>query len=205
MPLIETLDGWLAQALPPAAASWLRDQLARIATADRTTLAIALGHAGRRCGASPLPAGAPVWTTDQAVRVRLVAALPAADPARWQVVVDRLFATASIEELVALYQGLSWYPHPDRLVLRAQEGIRHSATAVFAAVALDNDFPAAHLPEPAFNQLVLKAFFQGCDVDRIRGLESRLNPALGAMLRDYARERTAAKRTVDERVWRMVQ
>ena len=72
--------------------------------------------------------------------------------------------------------------------------------AVFEAVALGNPYPAAHLADPAWNQLVLKGFFTGADIGRIVGLEGRRNPELGRMLADYARERRAAHRPIDPRL-----
>ena len=164
--------------------SWLADRCAEVATGDATALAIAFGHAGRRC-------------TDPAdARIRLVLAIPAADPLRWLATLDQLFATAGLEELVALYRGLSRYPHPELLRERCAAGVRSTMQTVFEAVALDNPYPATWLDEEALNQMVLKAFFLGCDPHRISGLRGRVNPHLGAMLRGYARERQAAHRPI---------
>ena len=128
--------------------------------------------------------------------MQLALAIPSAEPTAWLVVLDRLFATAGLEEQIALYRGLSRFPHPESLRLRAAVGVRSTIQAVFEAIALDHDYPAAWLETEPLNQMVLKAFFLGCDHTRIRGLRQRANPDLGRMLADYRRERLAAGRAV---------
>jgi hypothetical protein len=110
------------------------------------------------------------------------------------VMLDRLFATAGLEEQIALYRGLARFPHPEHLRLRAAIGVRSTMQAVFEAIALDHDYPCAWLGTDPLNQMVLKAFFLGCDHTRIRGLQQRANPELARMLADYRRERLAAGR-----------
>jgi hypothetical protein len=189
--------------------AWLDQALAATAAGDGTALALAVGQAGRRLGRAALavdataaevarpgwcPAG---WSRDQAARACLALAIPANDAAAWQAQLERLFRNATVEEAVALYQALPLYPHPELLAGRAAEGVRSSMTPVFAAVALDNPYPAERLPEDAFRQLVLKCFFVGADSRRIRGLDGRRDGELGRMLAHYARERRIAKRPVD--------
>lgn len=187
------LAAWYAPALAPGGAAWLEDR--HRVPATLRTVAMALGQAPRRVGTAPLPTPAPGWPrgwrVDQAVRVDLARSLGAAD-------LDTLFATADAEELVALYQGLAYLTHASPA--RAAEGVRSNLVTVFRAVALDNPYPAAHLDEGAFNQLVLKAVFTGSDLDRIHGLRPRWNPDLQRMLSDLVRERTAAHRPIDPRV-----
>ncbi len=188
---------------------WLQAQQARIAAGEERALFLGLGLAGRKIGRGPLPAVATAaqaarpgwdpsrWSTDQAARTLLVLALPAAEPQAWLATLDRCFHAGTVEELVALYQALPLLPHPELLAPRAAEGVRNAMTPVFAAVALDNPFPAERLADAAFNQMVLKAFFNGLDSARIVGLEGRANADLGRMLAHYARERRIASRPVD--------
>ena len=68
----------------------------------------------------------------------------------------------------------------------------------------DNPYPAKYLPEPAWNQLVLKAFFTEKDINRIGGVDERANPELANILSDYAHERWAAHRPVHPQLWRFV-
>lgn len=205
----DLLDQWLAAAIPGPAMAWLRERRATIAAGDARALGIALGQAGRRVGRGVMPVDRDAaararpgwdptaWSADQAARAVLALALPGGDPAAWLAALDRCFAAATVEESVALYQALPLLPHAPLLVPRACAGIRSSLTPVFAAVALGNPYPAEHLPEAAFNNMVLKCFFLGCDSRGILGLPGRGNHDLGRMLAHYARERRIAGRTVD--------
>ena len=167
-----------------AADKWLAEQSAAVAHGDTVALAMAFGRARRH---HPDP---------QAARMALVLAIPATVPAAWLVTLDRLFATAGLDEQVTLYRGLPHYPHAKLLRLRAAAGIRSSMQTVFEAVALDNAYPAQWLADEPFHQMVLKAFFCQCDHRRIVGLRRRANPTLGGMLADYRRERVVASRLV---------
>ena len=68
----------------------------------------------------------------------------------------------------------------------------------------DNPYPAACLDEPAWNQLVMKAFFTDKPVDRIYRLDQRANAELAKILSDYAHERWAAGRRMNPQLWRCV-
>ncbi len=189
---------------PPLLSADVAGWLAEILNAPTITgIALAIGEAARRCGravvaAGPTPAR---WTVDQLVRVRLVQALPAEDPAIWLRNLDRLFAAASVEEAVALYQGLSLLPHPEQLCPRCAAGVRSNQADIFRATAVANPYPARWLDAGAFNQLVLKAIFIGQPLAPIIGLDQRANPDLTRMLIDYARERRAAHRPVPDDLW----
>ena len=164
------------------------DSMASIMEGDAAALGIAVARAAR-------------FGDPAEVRVRLVLAFPSDDTARWLAALDQLFACASSEEAEHLYRGLSRYPHPELLVPRACEGIRSNQRTLFAAVALDHAYPARWLPDGPWNQMVLKAFFTGCDTGRIMGLVGRANAELSRMLHDYARERRAARRAIDPALW----
>ena len=68
---------------------------------------------------------------------------------------------ATSSELVAFYRGLPLYPDQPRYALRAAEGMRTNMKGVFEAVAHRNPYPGEQFPEPAWNQMVLKALFVG--------------------------------------------
>ena len=55
----------------------------------------------------------------------------------------------------------------------ASEAVRSNVVSVLEALACDNPFPAAHMPELAFNQMVMKAIFNGLPLARVRGLAER--------------------------------
>lgn len=218
-PSIVCLDTWFATRLTSDVADWLRTQITAIKSGDSTALGLAFSSASRRAGDSVLnlneaekksahhahPGWNPTaWPLSQAIRARLILAFPDHDAADWYHTIERLFSTASIEELVALYQTVPLMPFSELMRDRAAEGLRSSMQPVFAAVALDNPFPATQLHQDIFNQMVLKAFFTSADITRIYDLERRANHSLARMLCDYAQERRAASRSVDARLWQVV-
>jgi hypothetical protein len=68
----------------------------------------------------------------------------------------------------------------------------------------DNPYPAENLEEPAWNQMVLKAFFTEKQVNKLYGLDKRANEELARILTDYAMERYSAGRAVDGTLWHLV-
>ena len=144
------------------------------------------------------------WTIDQAARTLLVLSLPSDDVDKYLQTLDQVFAAGDVRELVALYQALPLLPVAEKMDNRAAEGIRSNMTAVFNAVALNNPYPAKHLDNLAWNQMVLKALFVGSPLHLIQGLDKRANPELARMLVDYAHERWAAGRNVSPELWRCV-
>jgi len=216
---IPLLDQWLARAVSAEGMTWLRAQCSAISGGDQRAFYLGFSSASRRVGKDDLKLGdadlaqaqknAPgwnprQWSCDQAARARLALALPSADPEVYIKILDKAFAAADVGELVALYQALPLLAHPAKLAARAAEGIRNNIKAVFDAVALDNPYPAAHLDEDAWNQMVMKALFVGGPLGRIAGLDQRANGKLTRMLCSYAHERWAAKRAVSPDLWRPV-
>jgi hypothetical protein len=108
-----------------------------------------------------------------------------------------LFRTADLKERELLLRSLPLFPRPERWLVHAVEGVRSNAQPVFEAIALDNPYPERHFSDLAWNQMVLKALHLGCPVDRILGLEARLNAELVRMLGDFGEERRAARRAID--------
>lgn len=145
--------------------------------------------------------GATEWTLDQLSRIYLSTLLP---EDRNQSILDDLFATADYHELIALYKGLYFLPNAREFVPRAREGSRTNMTGVFDALALDNPYPFAYLPDDAWNQLVLKAMFMQRPMYRIYRIEDRKTAELAAIFLDYAEERWSAHRPVSPELWRFV-
>lgn len=203
------LRSWLA-AQADTGLAWLDETAAGLAAgAPDQAMFAAFAETPRRVGREELPARAlrpelhlTGWTRDQAARVLLLLARPRDEgflPA-----LDRLFAAADLAELVCLYQALPLLPFPERHAARAAEGVRSNMLPVFRAIAIANSYPAEWLDEGAWNQMVVKAVFVGCELHGILGLDRRANPALARMLVDYACERRAAGRTVAPDLWRPV-
>ncbi len=144
------------------------------------------------------------WTADQAARTILLLSLPHSDGSAYAEKISRLFSTADMGELVALYASLPLLPYPEKFKLRAAEGVRTNIGYVFEAIALNNPYAAANLEEGPWNQLVLKTVFVGKPLFLIYGLDERRNPTLARILTDYAHERWAAGRNVTPELWRPV-
>ena len=216
---MELLGSWLERRLPRSAAAWLESGVDRLrgGAPERdlyllTSLVtrhvpkdpLTLSEAELEAASASRPGWDPhEWTLDQAARIHLLLA-STSNGAEMSRRLDRLCSAGDVGELVAFYRGLPLYPDQPRHVLRAAEGVRSNMRVVFEAVAHFNPYPAEQLPEPAWNQLVLKALFVGARLDPIVGLDRRRNPTLAVMLCDYARERWAASRPVHPELWRCV-
>lgn len=211
---------WLSRQLAPESQQWLAQKRAKIAqgASDRVFFP-AFSAVPRYTGKSQLaltpedlqaaqairPGWSPGhWRVDQAARSLLVLSLPHADVETYLRSLDKLFTTADVGELVALYQTLPLLPHPEHLRAQAAEGVRSNMTSVFNAVALQNPYPADYFDDIAWNQMVLKALFVGSPLYPIWGLDRRATRELALMLRDYAHERWAAQRPVSPELWRPV-
>lgn len=216
----ELLRHWVMHRAPAEAAVWFEETLARLARepTDRT-LYIALGFAPRRLGKADLALSAEEldaarrarpgwdpsdWSIDQAARLAFLLARFEGDEQAFVRLLETLFMTADIGELVCFYRGLPLYPGQHLLVARAREGARTNMRPVFEAVAHRNPYPAERFDEAAWNQMILKALFIGSRLWPIQGLDDRRNPDLARMLVDYAHERRAAGRPVDPELWRCV-
>ncbi|GBD44940.1 hypothetical protein HRbin40_02435 [bacterium HR40] len=216
----ELLRSWVLRRASPEGAAWFAETLAALLhhPSDRA-LYFALGFAPRRLGKADLALGeeelaqaAAVrpgwdpsdWSIDQAARLAFLLARFDGDEAAFARLLETLFVTADIGELVCFYRGLPLYPGPQLLLARAREGARTSMRPVFEAVAHRNPYPAEHFDEAAWNQMILKALFIGSRLWPIQRLDERRNPELARMLLDYAHERRAAGRPVDPELWRGV-
>jgi hypothetical protein len=144
------------------------------------------------------------YTADRLARLILLLNWPAEDRENYLKTVGQLFKAAEMNELVALYGSLPALAHPDAWIEQCKEGIRSNIGSVLEAIICDNPYPAQYLPESAWNQLVLKAFFTEKDIYRIIGLDRRANKTLAYTLSDYAHERWAAGRSFDLQLWRVV-
>lgn len=141
------------------------------------------------------------WTIDRLGRVWLLMQLDAREKEQYQTTIENLFLSAEMSELVALYSSLPVLAYPGLWTRRCAEGIRSNIGQVLEAVICNNPFPAEHLDEKAWNQLVLKAIFTGMPVLDIIGLRQRRNANLSSSLSDYAHERWAAHRDVNPLLW----
>jgi len=217
---IDLLRRWLAGVANAPALAWLDSELDRQrAGLDEQRLAIALGSVRRRLGKHALALSAEdiaqadawrsgwqpqLWGTDEAARVALLLATDRNDNGAFSARVDKLCATAEINELIAYLKGFAVFPAPQALHARAREAARSSATPVFQAIACNNPYPFDYFDQPAWNQVVIKCIFVGAELESIVGLRARRNPELLAMLRDFVAERHAAGRPLPDNVHRFI-
>ena len=145
------------------------------------------------------------WTIDRLARVWLVMQLPSADALTYVQKIEALFANADMNELVALYSSLPVLAYPELWKQRCAEGIRSNIGTVLEAIMYHNPYAANWLDEAAWNQLVMKAFFTNKDLEQVTGLYSRNNKNLADILRDFAKERQAATRTVPDHLWELAE
>jgi hypothetical protein len=214
------LHQWLLQSVSQSGIDWLEQKQAQITSggAERvffTAFSAVPRYLGKQnlqltsqdleAAQEAIPGWNPAdWSVHQAGRTLLVLALPHDDAEAYVRSLDKVFSSADMGELVALYQSLPLLPHPELHRQRAAEGIRSNMSNVFQAIALRNPYPANYLDNAAWNQMVLKAVFVGSPLHLIWGLDRRANPELAKMLTDYAHERWAAKRPVTPELWRPV-
>ena len=145
------------------------------------------------------------WTLDKLSRVWLLMQLPSDNKETYVRKINSLFSAAEMNEQVALYSALPLYAYPEEWISRCEEGVRSNIGTVLEAIMYHNPYPANFLSQPAWNQLVLKAFFTEKDVSQIVGLNERVNDALTATLEDYIQERLAANRTVAPEIYQLTQ
>jgi hypothetical protein len=145
------------------------------------------------------------WTADRLGRVWLLTQYDSAGKDMYFQLIENLFSTAEMNEQVALYSALPLLPCPQLWAKRCMEGIRSNIGTVLEAIMYDNPYPAENLEEPAWNQMVLKAFFTEKQVNRLYGLDKRANEELARILIDYAMERHSAGRKVDTMLWHLVE
>jgi hypothetical protein len=144
------------------------------------------------------------YTLDRLTRVWWLLQFPTEDRQRYIDTIESLFSAADMNEQVALYGALPLLAYPEEWKLRTAEGIRSNIGLVLDAIMLYNPYPALFLDEPAWNQLVMKAFFTDKPVHQIIGLDARANKPLADILVDYAHERWAAGRKVNPMLWRLI-
>ncbi|MCF3108772.1 EboA domain-containing protein [Niabella sp. CC-SYL272] len=141
------------------------------------------------------------WTVLDMARLYQLLQLEASSRQDYIRLVESLFLQADLGELSILYKSLPFYAYPEAWSVRCAEGIRSNMGPVLEAIMQENNYPAEHLPEAAWNQMILKAIFTGKNLSLIYGLKKRKNPALAASLLDYAEERLAAGRDIDAGIW----
>ncbi|GAB3253983.1 hypothetical protein GCM10027347_14090 [Larkinella harenae] len=144
------------------------------------------------------------WTLDRLARVWWLLQLSPNDPGTYTSTIETLFKAAEMNELVALYSALPVFHFPEHWRFLATEAVRSNIGPVQEALMIQNPYPAEQLDEPAWNQLVMKAFFSDKTVEQIRGFTERANEKLARIAIDYAQERRAAGRSIHPALWTLI-
>lgn len=212
----ELLRGWLSHGLSHESWQWVLSREQILAQAQNSldyhlAFSAVPRHTGRdlwtidlveRERADALIPGWQPWrdTADVLTRTYLLLLLPTLHQDTYQQLLQNMVSTAGSQELMAICRAMPVLPYAEEVVLPlATDALRHNVLDVFNAVALHNPFPALHFSDAAFNQMVLKAAFNGLNLSDIVQLDSRINGALVQMMQDYVAERQAAGRTVSEK------
>lgn len=219
--LVTAVERILRRSLNNEAMAWLEQKIVLISTEEKSLqLNLTFSHIPKYTGkavihleaseAGQVAAGLPAlrseeWTADLLSRVWVLMQVPQEDQATYVRKINGLFSAAEMNELVALYAALPVFAYPEEWIHRCTEGIRSNIGTVLEAIMYQNPYPARYLPESAWNQLVLKAFFTEKDVTRIIGISERTNHALSETLKDYVQERTAAHRTVHPEIYKLIE
>jgi hypothetical protein len=190
---------WLEHALPQAGHGGLTQLLAAYTAASR-----ALGQ--RLLTSRPTAAAAAGdiqnlqlehWTLEDAGRLLcLLERHATAGNDTFVSDASACYEQGDAREQASWLRGVALMPGPERFLPVVVDACRTNILTVFQAVACENPYPASFFPELNFNQLVLKAMFNGLALTRIVGLEVRANADLARMASDYADERRAAGRSV---------
>lgn len=144
------------------------------------------------------------WSLDRLARVWWLLQLPSDDQETYVNTIENLFKAAEMNELVALYSAIPVLQFPEHWRFLATEAVRSNIGPVQEALMIQNPYPAEQLDEPAWNQLVMKAFFSDKAVEQITGFRERTNEKLARIAIDYAQERRAAGRTLHPELWTLV-
>lgn len=217
--MVQQMQALMQQQLAPDAWQWLQEKAAQLNTQGSNALAVAFAAMPRKAGKAIVDISAEnaaafaairphftvnQWSIDRLCRVWLLLQLNTDDEAVYVRRIETLFPAAEMNELVALYSALPLLAYPEAWRGRCAEGIRSNIGPVLEAIICNNPYPSEQLPDGAWNQLVLKAFFTEKRIDQIIGLDGRANVALADTLIDFARERRAAGREVPPMLWRCV-
>lgn len=209
----------LGRSASPEALTWLDDEIAAMRTDfNQRRFYFAFSGVSRRfdrtrvvsvtdgdlSGLNELEPGFSVegWDEFRLARVILLTVLAEQPDSVYQESLERILGSADLREQVAIFSSFPLLPEPGFLVELAREGSRTNIVDVFDAIALENPFPAAHFPEEAWNQLVLKSLFIDRPLYRMLGIDERANATLAEALSNLAHERWAAGRYVSPELWR---
>lgn len=201
----------------PEGWSWLEKAVeATAAPVDSNRLAGFYSGASRRVGKRELALGTGEveraaalggevrldhWGVDEAARLVLLLSLDHLKPDPFFDTAMAVYDLGDSREQESWLRGLPLLPDCGRFLETAIDACRTNIVPLFESIACENPYPKDYFPEPNFNQVILKALFSGVALNRVVGLEGRLNEELARMADDYVSEREAAGRLVPTDIW----
>lgn len=187
---------------------WWRQALDRIVQEpDANTVTLLSSQCKRRLGELPLPVAhnGAVWTRTQLARALLLAqALEHRPSVDRQSLLRQLFSWGDDQEKIATLKALDWLDGSGCCVSLALQAGRTNSSHVFAAIALDNPYPARHYNEHSFHQLALKTLGMGLDARRILGLPQRRSRPLNQLALELLEELLSAGRAVPDGLFQLI-
>ena len=215
---IDLLSAWLKTRLPSEALAWFDAELRGLqAKPEQARWFKALGMAPRKLGKADLqPSQAELlaaqalragldpteWSVDQTARMAFTLAFYQGDETSFVQQIAMLVDTSEINELLAIFRGFALFPHPEALEPKAREAIRSAMRPVYEAMSHRNPYPLESFDEPAWNQMIVKAFFLDSSIWQIQGVDQRYNADLSVILISLVQERWAAGRFIAPEIWR---
>ncbi|WP_419995119.1 EboA domain-containing protein [Streptomyces boninensis] len=192
-----TLRERLDSALPEQLRDRLHADLAAVAAQGPGALDDLFPAAGRRYGRAPLPGWAG-WSVPDAVRTRLLAALPLTGPAL-AAEANRHYVQGDAAERRSVLLALPFLPVADAAVSIVADAVRTNDARLLAAAL--GPYAGRHLDQESWRQAVLKCLFTGVPLTRVDRLHDRRDAELGHLAQGFAAERRAAHRTVPDDLW----
>lgn len=182
---------------------WLRSSLLEIESSDDPSekqLYFA-AMSGRQLHTNNIESLPGDWRTDEAARVLfLLCCIDNSQDDKYEII-RNAFRMSDDDEKKAYLKGLSMLDNRGELTDLALQAGRTNNTNLFAAIALDNLYPAERYDDRAFIQLTLKALFLDLNIIHIIHLEKRINPELSQKCMELVHERLAAGRKPPFSIW----
>ena len=186
---VESVRAAVNRALEPAGAMWLADAQKQIA-ADPAALARLFPAVGRKCGRGQLWTDDPEligWTVDDAVRTMLLVGASIED-------VTAVYNYGDAAERRGVLRALPLLELGDTAIPLVLDALRTNDTRLIAAAL--GPYAARYLPIEPWRQAVLKCVFLGIPLAWVADLDRRKDAELVRMMRAFAEERQAARRSV---------
>ena len=143
----------------------------------------------------PFLSGRTQWRTDEAGRLLLLTQwLKNCTPLEKENRVWSAYRLGDEFEKIAIVKSLAIIDIKGELKKLSIHAGRTNNTDLFAAIALENAYPASFYDDNAFNHLAIKSLFLDFDPVQIFGLSERLNFQLSSLCIDLIKERFAAGR-----------